>query len=502
MTKLAACLIDGVGVARDPAEAVLWLRRAVDKGDVSAMTELGICLDTGLGVAKNTAEASGLLIDAADAGHPAAEMHFALFYESSPAEALSLYRSAIEAGPSVLFANEDFYRDVCNITGSHEWALAWCRAANAGARHDRRMQSYVASDEARALLEFASLPGFGTIIVEKITDFLEREEWGALAAFDDFLRRVSLQASQQQDTAAGVGSATRSLTTAVSSAVGGSELASSHDGTHVTIRRAMEQAIAQYHRAADTGDVRNQFNLVLRAAEAGDVSAQYTLGLIYAEGSGVECDPEQAAAWFERAANNGYIAAQYRLACCLCNGLGVPVSRYLAQHWWERAASAGCAASQFRFSRCYASGLALCPPDGLGPRDPELAVHWCRLAAAAGYPGAQSQLDNYEAEWGVPVNNFEIASFCSHRRAARTRSAVFGTDDVVAQYKVAEGYRLGRGVGQSDSEAITWYTRAATANCFSYLQEYASKARIALAEYYGRDVSGCSLGVSESKGSC
>ena len=497
MSKLAACLIDGVGVAHDPVEAVSWLRRAVKKGDVSAKTELGICLDTGLGVQKNTQEAYKLLMDAADKGHPAAQMHIALFYLDSPVEALAMYRCATAAGPSAVFAHEDFYKIVRRITGSHEWALAWCHAADAGLRHDRRMQSYVASDEARKLLELSSRPGFGGGCVERIAGFLDRVEWEKLAALDDFLPRAAPLESRRQITAKAVGSSTQLLAAAgntqVPSAIG-SGSASSHDGIRLTAERSKEQALALYRRAADTGDVRIQFNLVLRAADAGDATAQYNVALFYADhsDSGVERDTDQAATWFERAAASGHVAAQFRLACCYDNGLGVPLRHGSALKWWERAADAGCAVSQFCLSRCYASH------SWCHSADPERAVELCRLAAAAGYPGAQSLLDHYETAFGVPVNNYYVARFQAYLRGATSGLRFTGATAVSASL-VADYYRLGRGVGKNDSEAIKWYTRAASSHDW---QDWHTShfARKALAKYYGHDFSSPDPSLSEITG--
>jgi len=57
MTALANVLFQGEGLARDPAAAALWYRRAAGLGDAVAQLNLGDMYARGLGVAKDPVEA-------------------------------------------------------------------------------------------------------------------------------------------------------------------------------------------------------------------------------------------------------------------------------------------------------------------------------------------------------------------------------------------------------------------------------------------------------------
>jgi uncharacterized protein len=47
----------GLGGARDYAQAFVWLQKAAEGGDASAMGEVGVLYETGLGVAQDYAKA-------------------------------------------------------------------------------------------------------------------------------------------------------------------------------------------------------------------------------------------------------------------------------------------------------------------------------------------------------------------------------------------------------------------------------------------------------------
>lgn len=61
-------------------------------------------------------------------------------------------------------------------------------------------------------------------------------------------------------------------------------------------------------------------------ANAGDAAAQYQLGTMYNIGKGVDRNPDQAFAWFQKAARQGHMGAMYELAVAYYNGetLGGP----------------------------------------------------------------------------------------------------------------------------------------------------------------------------------
>ena len=72
-----AYLEGGDGVERDDVQAVHWLERGAQGGDLSALTNLGYLYDVGDAVPQNTAKAVDLYRQAADAGNTNAQLHLA-----------------------------------------------------------------------------------------------------------------------------------------------------------------------------------------------------------------------------------------------------------------------------------------------------------------------------------------------------------------------------------------------------------------------------------------
>jgi TPR repeat protein len=59
---------DGQGVARDEAQAAVWLRKAADQGLPRAQYKLGVMYEKGQGVAQDNAQALAWYRKAADQG--------------------------------------------------------------------------------------------------------------------------------------------------------------------------------------------------------------------------------------------------------------------------------------------------------------------------------------------------------------------------------------------------------------------------------------------------
>lgn len=72
----------GLGVARDYAPAVAWLRKSAVQGNASAENDLGTLYDQGRGVAEDPAEAARWFLRAAMRGHGAAQLNLAQLYEA------------------------------------------------------------------------------------------------------------------------------------------------------------------------------------------------------------------------------------------------------------------------------------------------------------------------------------------------------------------------------------------------------------------------------------
>ena len=71
----------GLGVARDYAQAVVWYRKAADQGNAVAQNNLGFMYDQGLGVARDYAQAVVWYRKAADQGDAAAQNNLRRMYD-------------------------------------------------------------------------------------------------------------------------------------------------------------------------------------------------------------------------------------------------------------------------------------------------------------------------------------------------------------------------------------------------------------------------------------
>jgi TPR repeat protein len=72
----------GLGVARDYAKAVEWLKKSAEQSNASAGNDLGTLYDQGRGVTEDPAEAARWFKKAAVLGHGAAQLNLALLYQS------------------------------------------------------------------------------------------------------------------------------------------------------------------------------------------------------------------------------------------------------------------------------------------------------------------------------------------------------------------------------------------------------------------------------------
>lgn len=78
------------------------------------------------------------------------------------------------------------------------------------------------------------------------------------------------------------------------------------------------------YAAFQRGDYATAARLTRSDALKGDASAQKNLGYLYEAGLGVQRDPAQALAWYQKAADQGYAAAYNDLGTMYASGTGVP----------------------------------------------------------------------------------------------------------------------------------------------------------------------------------
>ena len=91
------------------------------------------------------------------------------------------------------------------------------------------------------------------------------------------------------------------------------------------VRQIDAKAIAEFHKAA----------------QKGNIAAQHNLGYLYLIGNGVPQDYAEAVKWLRLASEQGFARAQSRLGLLYANGQGVPQDYVEAYKWFSLAAASG-----------------------------------------------------------------------------------------------------------------------------------------------------------------
>lgn len=95
---------EGMGVQRDPAQAVTWYEKAAEQGNANAAFNLGVAYSNGAGVQQNIQEAARWFRRAAAVGVINAQFNLGLLYErgegvpQSLVEAYAWYAAAAARG--------------------------------------------------------------------------------------------------------------------------------------------------------------------------------------------------------------------------------------------------------------------------------------------------------------------------------------------------------------------------------------------------------------------
>jgi len=145
---------------------------------------------------------------------------------------------------------------------------------------------------------------------------------------------------------------------------------------------AYDLAVMYYlgHRAQRGGperDTERGVALFRPLAESGDPRAQWRLASAYEMGSGVERDAEMAYLLYQQAAEQGFLLAKQNLGKLYLDGRGT-------EHDADKAYALLREASEGNQQRAMIDLARMYQDADLGPEyDPEMAVHWFRIAAEA-----------------------------------------------------------------------------------------------------------------------
>jgi uncharacterized protein len=240
----------------------------------------------------------------------------------------------------------------------------------------------------------------------------------------------------------------------------------------------------------DRGENLEGLRRLQRAADAGSSEGKHRLGLVFAQGlAGMPRNEQRAVALFESAAAAGHRRAQINVGILYMRGQGVARDLVQARAWLEKAAASGDPHA------LYALGRAMEDSQGLAGTDPVRAADLYRRAAEKGHPGAvlryalalsdgngvkrdpvaAQRLLLQAQQNGMPEAALALGDMAARMPASRDKAAhqkivqtAVGWYEVAAhagvasaQFKLANAYLAGAGVGPDPAQALLWYGRAA-----------------------------------------
>ena len=373
--RLGRCYLLGLGVPPSIGEALRWLRRAAEAGEMAAQTQLGALALQGV-----TDQGGGGLFDTGcrDPDYERAEHWCRLAVAAGSAEAKALLAFILTAGPldrRDQAAGERLYLEAAEAGWSRgQLGLATTLLGQGGRE---------AAEQAVALLRAAAADGVA--VAHHLLGMLA--ESGAAGAVD-----FGAAASSYRD-AADLGYAPAQARYGFA-LLHGRGIARDLFTAETWLRRAALAGDAQAAAVVGYLYVRNgalppnyteAATWLRRAAEAGHTGAARTLGRMLLLGSGVPRDVAEGALWLRVAADAGEATARGDLARLALTGQVGEDDRRAVAGWLREDAAAGDPAAQFDFGLCLAQGVGIEP-------DLFAALDWMRRAADGGHSEAMRML--------------------------------------------------------------------------------------------------------------
>jgi TPR repeat protein len=245
-----------------------------------------------------------------------------------------------------------------------------------------------------------------------------------------------------------------------------------------TLQIQYEQGLAAYKQGQYQAAL-EQFRFL---AEQGYADAQYRLGSMYAMGMGgvVPKDDLEAVKWFKKAAIQQHVQARSQLGVLYANGQSQATFQI-----FQWLAEQGYAPAQYRLGEMFVNGQGIA-------QDDRKAAEWFNNAAEQNYNDAQAQLRKiHEKIYGIG-----IAASASGQSQISFETFLYLAEQgyAPAQYRLGNMYAKGQGVWRNDSEAITWFKKAAEQN---YHQAQAQLRKI-YEKIYGVGIAALTRGQSQS----
>ncbi|MDY7094400.1 MAG: SEL1-like repeat protein [Acidobacteriota bacterium] len=326
-----AALTDGVGVERDPDEALEWCRRAADQGNSLAMVFVGFLLTGGRSQSQDAEAAFRWFQRADEAGNGAGARNLGFAYlkgcgvEVDVELGLQHYRRAAEMGDvSAMITLGDQYEYGREVAKDLPAARDWYRRAAEGG--NAKGMSYLG-----ALLLGKGERGLSDS--DRDSQIAEGLRW--------------LERSVEAEDIFGL--------------------------RYLGALYADGDAVAQ--------DYGRTVELWKRAAKLGDGFAMEFLAQLFENGEGVEQDFATARSWYRRAAEAGRIAAMVQLGKFLQEGTGGPAKPEEAVVWFTKAAEGNDLEALFQLALCYGQGIGV-------EQSGTLASSYLKQAQLGGHPRA------------------------------------------------------------------------------------------------------------------
>lgn len=271
---------EGKGVAKDPAQAVAWWRKAAEQGNATAQRRLGMSYIHGEGTPKDSTQNPFLVSEV--------NMKLGVEWLRKAAE-----QGDAEAQQELGQVYDELYDYGSGESKDSAKAAEWYRKA---------------ADQGLAYAQY---------------------RLGELYYHGEGVSKDATQATEWWRKAAEQGD------------VGAQRILGLHYAKGEGVPKDVAQAVAWWRKAAEPREQMWEDSSGEKSPDQGDASAQFYLGWAYDNGEGVPKDDVQAVAWYRKAAEQGYADAQNALGFSYDHGEGVPRDALRAYMWFNLAAAKG-----------------------------------------------------------------------------------------------------------------------------------------------------------------
>lgn len=196
---------------------------------------------------------------------------------------------------------------------------------------------------------------------------------------------------------------------------------------------------------------------LLREANQGNAMALNDLGSCYDRADGVPQDRQKAFECFQEASEKGWFLAHYNLAQYYYKGFACEQNHEKAVELLNKTLEKDSkfAPAQWHLAECYYNGLGTA-------KNMVKALELYKKCEIAKHPNLDVILSKIAGIYEKGING--IPDYENAFQYWVKLAEMGERNKVVGEYKVGEYYNFGRGVERNQSEAISWYTKAANKN--------------------------------------